>query len=387
MPFLNRGLADIATRVGREAAVRRLTGTSSLLGRVGAAARSYAGTVANLWGGPKRDALKTVKGLARRVSPAPMRGAPPVVPGLAEQLAGQRSAYRPATEELRSLTRDILSRTSIGEQEAQDLAQRVLALLRLAKGDPVVGPDQRRGLEDILVWLEHRFQRPPAGPATGTAAAGEAEDDIEVFGRADIGSWTDQQVRDSMKGEIFTPGSSNVYSFFWVPDAPLGRSATGSANGTLFVTFKMWHPGMSKKRGGKGGERPNSAGPTYAYSNVPLRKYQAFEQEAEGSAGGAVWDYLRVRGTRYGHQHPYRLSAGVTVPGGGEYVPRKAVAAGLRKRTLVNPRTGQRIRSQLDEQDREGGANYSYAQWREIARQRNVDRGGADRGAPDRGRP
>jgi hypothetical protein len=310
-----------------------------------------------------------------------------VVPGLAEQLAGRRSAYQPATEELRSLTADILSRTSIGEQEAQDLAQRVLNLLRTAKADPVVGLDQRRALEDILVWLEHRFQRPPVQPPAGAPAAGEAEDDIDVFGRADIGSWTDEQVRASMKGEIMTPGSSNVYSFFWVPDSPMGRSAAGSTNGTLFVTFKMWHPGMSKKRGGKGGERPNSAGPTYAYSNVPLRKYQTFEQEAEGSAGGAVWDYLRVRGTKYGHQHPYRLSAGVTVPGGGEYVPRKAVAAGLRKRTLVNPRTGQRIRSQLDEEQGGNGANYSYAQWREIARQRNVDRGGVDRGAPDRGRP
>lgn len=383
MPILTRGLMDLATRAGRDAASRRLTGTGSLLGRVGAAARSYAGTVAGLWGGPKRDALKAVKGLARRVSPAPMRGAPPVVPGLAEQLAGRRSAYQPATEELRALTADILGRTSIGEQEAQDLAQRVLGLLRSAKADPVVGLDQRRALEDILVWLEHRFQRPPVQPPAGSPAAGEAEDDIEVFGRSDIGAWTDEQVRASMKGEIMTPGSSNVYSFFWVPDSPMGRSAAGSTNGTLFVTFKMWHPGMSKKRGGPGG-KGDTAGPTYAYSNVPLRKYQTFEEAAEGSAGGAIWDYLRVRGTKYGHQHPYRLSAGVTVPGGGEYVPRKAVAAGLWKRTLVNPRTGQRIRSQLDEEQGGQGANCSYAQWREIARQRNVDRG---RPQVDRGRP
>jgi hypothetical protein len=380
-------LFDLATQAGRRSASRQLTGSGSLLGRAGAAARSYAGTVANLWRGPKQDALKTVKGLARKVSPPSYGAAPPVVPGLAEQMAGRRSAYQPATEELRALTADILGRTSIGEQEAEDLAGRVLALLRHAKSDPVVAPDQRRALEDILVWLEHRFQRPPVQPPAGAPAAGEAEDDIDVFGRADIGAWTDDQVKASMKGEIMTPGSSNVYSFFWVPDAPMGRSAAGGTNGTLFVTFKMWHPEMSKKRGGSGGERPNSAGPTYAYSNVPLRKYQTFEQAAEGSAGGAVWDYLRVRGTKYGHQHPYRLSAGVTVPGGGEYVPRKAVAAGLRKRTLVNPRSGQRVRSQLDEELGGNGANYSYAQWREIARQRNVDRGGADRGAPDRGRP
>jgi hypothetical protein len=285
---------------------------------------------------------------------------------------------------LLDLTRDILGRSTIGDQEARDLGQRVVNLLRMAKTDPMVQLEQRRQLGDLLAWLEHRFAPPTTG-VTGPAA-GEEEDDIQVLGRADLGSWTDRQIAEAMKGEIRTSGSSNVYSFMWTSDSPGGRSATGGTNGTLFVTFKAWHPGMSKKRGGEGGARPDSPGPTYAYSNVPLRKYQEFEKGTEGSAGGAVWDYLRVRGSRYGHQHPYRIVAGVQIPGGGEYVPRKALASGFRGRTLVNPRSGTRVRSQLEDEVGHQGANYSYAEWREIARERNRN---VDRGRPsvDRGRP
>jgi hypothetical protein len=56
---------------------------------------------------------------------------------------------------------------------------------------------------------------------------------------------------------------------------------------------------------------------------------------------------------------------------------------GYASRTLYDPRTGQRTRSQLPEaQLGPAGQNYSYAQWRDIAR--NVNRG---RPSVNRGRP
>lgn len=392
MANLVGGLGSLAARA---AANRRLTGSAGLLGGVRRAAGSYARQLRGWFTTPRDEALVGVRNLARGLQRGlpPVPGTPPpVVPGLAKRIQQQEAAvlpqrvpdpYSPATMALLDLTRDILGRSTIGDQEARELGQRVVGLLRMAKTDPMVQFEQRRQLGDLLAWLEHRFQPPTAGPTTATE---DDEDDIQVLGRADIGSWTDRQIADAMKGEIRTSGSSNVYSFMWTSDSPGGRSATGGTNGTLFVTFKAWHPGMSRKRGGTGGARPDSPGPTYAYSNVPLRKYQEFEKGAEGSAGGAVWDYLRVRGSRYGHQHPYRIVAGVPIPGGGEYVPRKALASGFRGRTLVNPRSGTRVRSQLEDEVGGQGANYSYAQWREIAqeRNRNVDRG---RPSVDRGRP
>ncbi|MFM9961457.1 MAG: hypothetical protein ACKV2Q_09540, partial [Planctomycetaceae bacterium] len=97
--------------------------------------------------------------------------------------------------------------------------------------------------------------------------------------------------------------SSNVYSFVFERES--------HRSGILYVTFLAWTPG-SKHRSGPG--------PTYAYYDVPLRKYHEFEQAATtNSAGGAVWDYLRVRGSVYQHQHQYRIVAGVLMQEGGQY--------------------------------------------------------------------
>ena len=386
MPTLSHGLMNLATRAGRQAANRQLLGTGSLLGRLGGAlgraARDYGGMARRLFRPARQEALDGLQELARGVRGRSSVGAPPVswpsTPPVQSVQAPERQ-YAPATQALQSLADDILGRSSINDLEADQLAQRVLALLRHAKADPAVAVDSRRALEDILVWLEHRFQ-PPAG---GGVATDDAEDDIEVLGRADLGAYPDAE--EFVQGETRTPGSSNVYSYFWKPDVRIGarNPAKANTNGTLFVTFKAWWPGAK--------EKSDQAGPTYAYSNVPMGKYMEFEKAASGSAGGAVWDYLRVRGSRYGHQHPYRLVAGVPVPEGGEYVPRKATRKGFQSRTLVNPRAGTRQGSTLGEDllpESQWGANYSYAQWREIARERSrgVDRAGVDRGGVDRGR-
>lgn len=183
---------------------------------------------------------------------------------------------------------------------------------------------------------------------------------------------------------ILTPGSSNVYSFWWIPDQ---NTSTGkkSENGTLYVTYKTWYKGTKQNR-------PNEAGSTYAYSNVARSRYKEFvEATSPNSAGWAVWEYLRVRGTRSGHQHPYRLASGqVNMPDskisgkryrdagdvhGGVYVPRKATAAGFRARTLVTAKG--MVRSQLSPQGSFSQtlqrSSYteqtrSHSQWRQIMR-------------------
>lgn len=206
-------------------------------------------------------------------------------------------------------------------------------------------------------------RRPPPAPPTAPPAqpAGEwpEEHGVQLLGRGAHyypRDWEELQSR-----EIFTPSSSNVYSYVYEPET--------DSVGILYVTFRRWRPGQK-------GPKPNMPGPTYAYYDVPLRTYNSFSRHAELSAGGAVWDYLRVRGSKWDHRHPYRLVGGVNVPLGGVYVPRKATKAGLRKRALPQQgigRRGFRV-SQLPEMS-----------W--SANRGRPNRGTPDRGEPDRGRP
>jgi len=114
-----------------------------------------------------------------------------------------------------------------------------------------------------------------------------------------------------------TPGSSNVHSFRFSPEIGEGQARRG----TLYVTFL----GASKVAGktvraGKG--------PTYAYKQVPITTYTRFRSKARGrSAGKAVWDYLRVRGSRRHHQFIYFKvnDIPIPIPSGGypvEFIPR-----------------------------------------------------------------
>ncbi len=199
---------------------------------------------------------------------------------------------------------------------------------------------------------------PPAPPSVGGGYDDDEppEHDIELSGRGSIGY--DQAGTERLIGrEIRTPGSSNVYSFVYEPE--------NAASGILYVTFKAWYPGMK-------GKRPNSAGPTYAYYDVPLRRYKAFASMAATTAGGAVWDFLRVRGSKWDHRFPYRLVAGVLVPAGGEYVPRKATRRGMKKRSLPRQGTGRR--------------GFASSTLPESVYDASPDRGRPDRGTPNRGR-
>jgi len=146
----------------------------------------------------------------------------------------------------------------------------------------------------------------------------------------------------------FTPASSNVHSFQY-----------DFATATLYVQFKA--PlinqssvtnyrdagGLMSMAGDMGKTivgKSNSPGALYAYFNVPNKVYK--KMIASESAGKAVWDMLRIRGTIWGHQYRYALVAGAEVPGeNGEpaiYVPRKVVSAGYRSRAVATPGMGRR---------------------------------------------
>jgi hypothetical protein len=158
-----------------------------------------------------------------------------------------------------------------------------------------------------------RVERPDDGARVVPPPVQERYDEIELSGR-DASYDRDGIEAVYAQSEVRIVRSSNVYSYAWENE---------SANQViLYVTFLFWAPGTSAA------ER-HGPGSTYAYYDVPRSKLNEFAGMADSSAGTAVWDYLRVRGTTYGHQHRYRL-----IQASGDYVPRKATQLGFKKRQL-----------------------------------------------------
>jgi hypothetical protein len=149
-------------------------------------------------------------------------------------------------------------------------------------------------------------------------------DEIQLTGR-DQGY--DAGGIDAVMAKMRQVSSSNVWGYYFEVEGGYSQSVgkyRGAKSGLLYVTFLAEAP--------PGGQRPSTAGPTYVYLDVPFTKYQQFEKATEASAGRAVWDYLRVRGTSWKHQHRYRLAQVQ-----GEYIPRKASRLGFVDRNLINP--------------------------------------------------
>lgn len=155
--------------------------------------------------------------------------------------------------------------------------------------------------------------------------------------------------------EIFTPQSSNVFSFSYYRQP-------GARNGTLYVTYKAnsINPGSitsgTTTRGGRKSRtqnfgqlgrtvrgKKNERGPMYAYLNVPPIVFTGMKSAV--SKGKFVWDKLRIRGTIYGHRFQYTLVQAQVTPGlgsAGVYIPRKATSKGFRTRSISNVGTGRR---------------------------------------------
>ena len=197
---------------------------------------------------------------------------------------------------------------------------------------------------------------PPDEPTTGAPPPDEPDEpplEEPAGGRGApyrIGDW-----RRVMVGMRLTPGSSNVFGYYFEFES--------RTQGILYVTFLGVNSDGSR----------SGTGQTYAYYDVSGRKYHEFARASDSSAGKAVWDYLRIRGTISGHQHNYRL-----IQSHGMYVPRKATPEGFRSRAVTARGTGVRgyRRSTLPER-----------LFVTPERRNRPDRGEPDRGTPNRGEP
>lgn len=87
---------------------------------------------------------------------------------------------------------------------------------------------------------------------------------------------------------IYSPMSSNV-AMFWFD----------AASTELFVQYKD--------------------GSLYKYTGVTTEIARKFYRK--DSKGKSVWDYLRIRGTSLGHQHPYYLVSGPQRGAGQDVAP------------------------------------------------------------------
>lgn len=198
-------------------------------------------------------------------------------------------------------------------------------------------------------------------PVIGRPDDDDDEEPIEWLGR---GSQYDEQEWALVEqNAVRVVSSSNVYSYYFQPE-PGGRT------GILYVTFLYWEQGM------KSGER-SGPGTTYAYYDFPAEKAKLFDTLAQSSAGAAVWDLCRIRGSIWAHQHRYEL-----VQAAGAYVPRKATAYGYAKRSLFAPGSSPMQRRTM--QPRE--STLAPERWSSRA-PAGAHRGIPNRGTPNRGLP
>lgn len=211
-------------------------------------------------------------------------------------------------------------------------------------------------LESPPIQDDQRFPavRPPVHPEKEFELEYEDEPEttLPTYGR---GASHDREEWELVRSRRRLVQSSNVYAYYFLPET--------RNSGILYVTFLYWEEGM------KSSDR-SGPGPTYAYYDFPIEKYKQFERATQDSAGKAVWDYCRIRGSQHGHQHRYTL-----VQAEGDYVPRKATALGFAARTLLAIGEGrynpELMRRSTLEPRRNGG---------------EPNRGTPNRGTPNRGR-
>jgi hypothetical protein len=221
-------------------------------------------------------------------------------------------------------------------------------LIRAFGGEVLVGkgqPGYERGLDAARRMLEeagYTVRAPGETPPQTTKGNDE---------RKHLSS--DLEPTDWIYDREHRVNSTSVWSYSF--------SQETERHGTLYVTFLAWTPGHGTSR---------SPGATYSYYDVSMQKYIAFKQQAKNSAGEAVWDYLRVRGSAYEHQQPYELVNGVMVQDQGIYLPRKATPRGYMQRAIQEPGAprGTWLRSALP------------------SREYLPPRGEPNRGTPNRGR-
>ncbi len=213
---------------------------------------------------------------------------------------------------------------------------------------------------------KRKRQIPPA--SSRQSPDDDPEQEIELLGRD--ASYDDQAYARSIESEVRVVESSNVYSYYFEQE--------NQNSGILFVTFLFWEPRV------KADDR-SGPGLTYAYYDFPSEKYAAFNSAASDSAGKAVWDFCRERGTIHGHQHRYRL-----IQSAGDYVPRKATAKGFAEVTLVAPGLSPTARRQAFrrfESRKSHPAGQFFKRSTLAPTSGFIRRGEPNRGTPNRGEP
>lgn len=175
---------------------------------------------------------------------------------------------------------------------------------------------------------------PPRTTGRGTSGAGggggEGEDEPSSLP-------TGRFVQDKYIPMELVNGSSNVYAIGYHPDTQTMRVQFLGSTLRMDKIRGSGHKGKGRAKASRGVHAGKRGGPgaVYDYFNVPPRVFARVQRA--GSKGKAIWDNLRVRGTVYGHQYDYQLSAASVadvVNAIGKrvaritYVPRKAVGPG-----------------------------------------------------------
>jgi hypothetical protein len=203
------------------------------------------------------------------------------------------------------------------------------------------------------------------GPARQPPPGGLGGEAIDVRGEV-LPPPLPGQRRTVAERLIRSPQSSNVYAYGYDQQtATMYVQFLAPTMNTGSVKKSRRGPGFAKGRlGSTISGKSNVGGPMYAYFNVPPRVFDAMDRAS--SKGGAVWDFLRVRGSVWQHQFSYRLvTSSIGVGPNVDYVPRKAHKGGFARRRIIE--SGRELRSLLPSI--------------------GLNRGTPNRGAPNRGRP
>lgn len=144
--------------------------------------------------------------------------------------------------------------------------------------------DLARGVVGLFRRRTTPAPRPPRKPLHGGhrgIAAGSLKPGMQDFSPENIAKWertsADEVESFVYDGEWFSVHSSNVQALQYNNDKK-----------ELLVKFKP---------------KGRNPGGLYKYENVTTEEAVQFAQAQ--SKGGACWDMLRVRGTKYGHKKPY----------------------------------------------------------------------------------
>lgn len=232
-----------------------------------------------------------------------------------QQAAQQARSGQPSQYGMRSLKSAI---TSAVTKKLGDVGQLLSALFR-PFGAKSVSEEVAAAVEAEMRKMGQQVQEPQPLPVRPPVPG--------IGGRqpAEIDDWRYEQNDPPILEGPFLVKSSNVYSIAF-------EFVNGTSLGNLIVTFLG---GDSKNRHG--------AGASYRYKGITHFQFEDFLTAA--SAGGWVWDHLRLRGSVVGHQVDFEIVS----KGNLASVPRASQIKRGQVGSFFSPRTLNGERSALPE--------------------------------------